>query len=1443
MTDQSSSDNGKENREEDPKAAFEFALGDEDTYQSDSGEESEPEARVSKGDRLQYIGDYEIRSEIASGAMGVVFRGVQRSLKRDVAIKMIHSSLAKNPNLRQRFRIEAEAVAALDHPNIVPIYEVGEHDGALYFSMRYLSGGSLSGGLPSVEGDSPLQRQRRVALVVCAIARAVHHAHQRGILHRDLKPSNILLDEFSEPSITDFGLAKFADKESGLTRTQATLGTPAYMSPEQAAGRSREISVASDVYSLGAVLYELLAGVPPFSGDSHLEIMRQAAEDAPVALRERDSEIDSDLEVICLKTLSKPPRLRYESALELAEDMERWLRGDPIIARPVSSLERLWLWAQRRPGLAAAWTAAILLLLVILIGLPLGLFQINQARVAEQGERNRAAKLLNRSRLDEANRLLEGGESAKALAYIASVVKAEPQNLAVAEKLLYNLTYRNWVLPESDLGKEDAELLGSAIAPQGRFSIALYSDGIVGIRDLESDTSISFSHGIKDARQVQFDPLGESVAIFGEEMAAVFTFPKGELKLAPFKVGSQIVQAFYGPEGAFLFFQPSNKPELYVVEVEGTASKPRLMSFPSRIAGLEFRSGRKEMAIIYGEKNLSVWNYQTGEQVLSSREKVAVATYWQNGDWLLASPDRISPRGQGLRWQLANGVVLDSNDGSELGRISNTGTWVIENEELDLPPASEMTSLGMEDVWLGFASAKGNRRPVGKLPFDQSSPGGQRLLRLDRRKHVEGRSVLEPYATLRHRVGDLEVVPEWPLTTTTFGADGSRLLLDFEGQSRSQIWDATLLRPLFEQEYQSGQIESLSDDGRWILRRSEGRARFVWKAIETAAVPTILPAPFPIEKGLFTEDGNQIVTIGPEGYLRVFAAEDLAPLAVSEKAMILTRFSKGGSIDRLDLLDGLKTVAVGTTKGSIQLWDAVRSQPLSDVMMLPETVADLRWLPESKLLITLFRSGSTNTAWVWDIKSGGRLIGADGRNVPPCLAISPNGRWLVQKLGEKEIRLWDVEGNRWAGPSLQLTDPLPDKASDPSTFAGFSSDSQHVFVRSTESLTVISMDDMDSSYVLESLLLSSETVIDVRFANSGKDILVGSNDGFVLYNIATGEARFPIVSLSDLKLVRVSPDDTRLVTAEQANEFSTIVTVWDLATGASLGVAYRHQGQVESLAVSADGQRSLLVGEKEIVLWNIRDQVVLFRHAFPNRRLSGRSSDSLEKPTAILSPDGNAILMMQESLSRPLSVWQFPRLEKALAAWGPELAEAVGQFRVASDGSLQTVGARRFLEIRDRMNLESADNSIGALAEWLVAHPDERTVSPFSQVRQSEYQNRLLETKTLAGLLEVLRRAPAHESAIEQLGQLMEADDRIPDISLAEQLELAGDLLVAFNAVVGDEFYSNERRLQIAELLSAGPEFGEMAIIRSRTSRTGWARLIRDWIDGGFPRRLPNEVS
>ena len=278
--------------------------------------------------------------------MGVVYRATQISLKRPVALKMILAGhLASAPDV-ERFQREAEAAARLDHPQIVPIYEVGEHEGTHYFSMKLVEGGDLTQHLPRLVKD-----HRAVADLVATLADAIHHAHQRGILHRDLKPRNILLDADGEPQITDFGLAKQVDASGELTQSGAIVGTASYMAPEQARGE-KTITTAVDVYGLGAILYELLTGRPPFRGATPAETIVNVLEDEPVRPSAIRSEVDRDLETICLKCLEKDPGRRYGSAAALAEDLRRWLAGLPITARPVGNAERLWRWCRRNPVLA-----------------------------------------------------------------------------------------------------------------------------------------------------------------------------------------------------------------------------------------------------------------------------------------------------------------------------------------------------------------------------------------------------------------------------------------------------------------------------------------------------------------------------------------------------------------------------------------------------------------------------------------------------------------------------------------------------------------------------------------------------------------------------------------------------------------------------------------------------------------------------------------------------------------------------------------------------------------------------------------------------------------------------------------------------------------------------------------------------------------------------------
>jgi TolB-like protein/predicted Ser/Thr protein kinase/Tfp pilus assembly protein PilF len=297
---------------------------------------------------LGELGDYELLEEVGRGGQGVVFRARQKSLNRIVAVKVIGLGQWATPAHLKRFRLEAEAAASLDHLCIVPIYEVGERDGQCYFSMKFVEGGQLD----EVVEHSPISIRQATELVA-KVARTVHYAHEHGILHRDIKPGNILLDANGEPQLTDFGLARLVESESTVTRTLEVLGTPSYMAPEQAAGNNTGLTATTDVYGLGAVLYQLLTGHPPFAGGTTYETIKLLLETEPRQPRLWNPKVDRDLSTICLKCLEKDPQRRYSSALALAEDLERWLKHEPIHARRIGIAARGKKWLQRNPNIAA----------------------------------------------------------------------------------------------------------------------------------------------------------------------------------------------------------------------------------------------------------------------------------------------------------------------------------------------------------------------------------------------------------------------------------------------------------------------------------------------------------------------------------------------------------------------------------------------------------------------------------------------------------------------------------------------------------------------------------------------------------------------------------------------------------------------------------------------------------------------------------------------------------------------------------------------------------------------------------------------------------------------------------------------------------------------------------------------------------------------------------
>src|SRR5436190_5220427 len=319
-------------------------------------------SRIHGPDADWLLGNYQILEEIGRGGMGVIYRARQRHSRRIVALKRILSCHADSRETLMRFRREAQAAANLDHPNILPIYEVSEsHEGLPFFSMKFASGGSLLDAAPALRSEP-----RRAVELMAKVARALQYAHEQGILHRDLKPGNILLDGRGEPMVADFGLAKWLEPTGRLTRTPSIFGTPGYIAPEQVNGSDTKLTSAADVYGLGAVLFDLLTGRPPFTGEHALKTIQQAAEKPAPKLRTLAPALDRDLETICAKCLERDPLARYRSAGELADDLEHWLLGRSIVARPVSPPVHLWRWVRRNP--LVAQMAALLLVMATAVG-------------------------------------------------------------------------------------------------------------------------------------------------------------------------------------------------------------------------------------------------------------------------------------------------------------------------------------------------------------------------------------------------------------------------------------------------------------------------------------------------------------------------------------------------------------------------------------------------------------------------------------------------------------------------------------------------------------------------------------------------------------------------------------------------------------------------------------------------------------------------------------------------------------------------------------------------------------------------------------------------------------------------------------------------------------------------------------------------------------------
>jgi WD40 repeat protein/tRNA A-37 threonylcarbamoyl transferase component Bud32 len=975
-----------------PPCVFDRGAGQREP--APSGSEATPVDKPA-GRAAPAVAGYEILGELGRGGMGVVYQARQVRLNRPCALKMILAGAHANPEVAARFLAEAEAIARLQHPYVVQIHHIGEADGLPFLELEYVPGGSLDRQLEGIPWTP-----RRAARLAEQLALGIAEAHRLGIVHRDLKPGNVLLAGDGSPKITDFGLAKALGSESGLTRSESILGSPSYMAPEQAEGRARQAGPAADIYAVGAILYELLTGRPPFRGATALETLEQVRAADPVPPSRLVPGLPRDLETICLKCLSKEPRHRYLAATELAEDLCRFQSGEPLRARRIGGAERAWRWCRRNP-IVAVLVGGIALALVAGTAVSTG-FAIRADREARRArdEKVQSEGRLYLAEMHLAEQAWQGGRIDLVSQHLHQAIESLGPEDPDPRDFEWHYLQRQCQFGRILRG-HDGVVRGVAFSPDGRALASAGKDGTIKIWETVNYRLLNTLRGHADGvLAVAYSPDGRTLAsASADRTIGIWDAAKGGLLRTLRGHDNWVRDVAYSPDGRTLASAGNDRA---VKLWDAATGQPwwTLLGHKARVTSVAYSPDGRTLASASDDHTVKLWDVESGRlsrTLHGHTDYVLGVAYSPDGRTLAsAGHDRTMKI-----WDAATGHELHTL----YGHKHAVRDVVYSPDGRSLASASEDRTIKLWDTATGLLvhSLGGHAEYVQAVAY---SSDGRRIASAgaDGTVRIWVAGIGQESLSLRGHASAVLGVAYNPV---------GRALASAGGDGAVRIWDVATSQELRTLRGHSAGVIGVaySPDGRSLASASEDHTVKIWDAATGRELRTLRGNASLVYRVAFSPDGRTLASAGGDGTVRIWEVATGAALrtfrGLGSRAMAVA-YSPDG-----------RTLAYGAVDHTVRLCELSSGRELRTLPGHNSDIFGVAYSPDGH---TLASAGADRMVRIWDAATGTELHALLGHDDWVwSLEFSPGGRRIASVSRDQTIRLWDAatgqELLRFPGPA------------------------------------------------------------------------------------------------------------------------------------------------------------------------------------------------------------------------------------------------------------------------------------------------------------------------------------------------------------------------------------------------------------------------------------------